>query len=78
MQQHNSTLLLARIFHCVEMLCQQISQGGISYHSVSYQTYVQESCRILSGLLPIFMYILLEKVHILELEKPYYPVVQVC
>ncbi len=77
-QQHNSTLLLARIFHCLEMLYQQISQGGISYHSALYQKYIYESCRVLSGLLPVFMYILLEKFPTPEIEKPYYPTVQVC
>lgn len=77
-QQHNTVALLARIFHCLEMLYQQISQGGMSYQSALYQQYIQESCRVLSTLLPTFMYILLENHEHSATEQPYYPAIQVC
>ena len=60
------------------MLYQQISQGGMSYQSALYQQYIQESCRVLSTLLPTFMYILLENHGHSATEQPYYPAIQVC
>lgn len=39
---------------------------------------LQDGCRILSALLPVFILVLLENAQTLDLGKPFYPVVQVC
>ena len=58
-------------------MCNPILQGGVSYNSVVNRRYIADGCSILSILIPIFMYILLENAEQLDTEKPFYPVMQI-
>lgn len=54
----------------------QMVDGGIGYKSSMNRKQLDEGCRILLFLLPSFMHILIENAQSLDLEKPYYPAVQ--
>jgi len=78
LQARDSVTLLLTIFNCLYTLYNQIIHGGSTYNSSLNRKQLQDGCRILSMLLPIFIHILLDYSKDLDLKKPFYPVVQVC
>ena len=77
LQQKDSVEVLYIIFNRLYTLRNQIMHGGSTYKSSINRSQLQDSSNILTALLPIFMHILLENEKILDLGKPFYPVVQV-
>ncbi|OTG75612.1 hypothetical protein B9T23_10465 [Acinetobacter terrae] len=77
LQERNSVEILKMIFHRLYTLHHQLMHGGITYHSSLNHKSFEESCRILAVLLPVFICILLENAKALDLNKPFYPAVQV-
>ena len=77
LKERNSVEILAGIFQRLSTLHHQIMQGGATYHSSLNYKSLEESCRILAALLPVFICILLENSQTLDLNKPYYPAAQV-
>lgn len=65
------------IFNRLSTLHYQLMQGGVTYQSSFNVKQLQDSCRVLAGLLPTFICILLENAATWDSGKPYYPVVQV-
>lgn len=76
-QGRKSVDILCFVFSRLNTLRNQILQGGVTYNSVVNRRYVAEGCTILSALMPIFMFILLEHPTQLDSDKPFYPVMQV-
>ncbi|ATO18643.1 hypothetical protein BS636_02680 [Acinetobacter sp. LoGeW2-3] len=76
-QDHNLSEMLLVIFNRLSSLHHQITQGGTTYHSSFNMKQLQNSCRVLAGLLPTFICILLENSATWDSGKPHYPVVQV-
>lgn len=77
LQGRKITEILAFLFARLNTLRNQILQGGVTYNSVVNRRYIADGCNILSSLIPIFMYILLENAEQLDTDKPFYPVMQV-
>ncbi|MDM1763888.1 MULTISPECIES: HEPN domain-containing protein [unclassified Acinetobacter] len=77
LQQKDSVEVLYIIFNRLYTLRNQIMHGSSTYKSSINRSQLQDSSNILTALLPIFMHILLENEKILDLGKPFYPVVQV-
>ncbi|TCB32396.1 hypothetical protein E0H82_15220 [Acinetobacter sp. ANC 4910] len=77
LQSRKTADILTFLFARLNTLRNQILQGGVSYNSVVNRRYVADGCNILSMLIPIFMFILLENAERLDTEKPFYPVMQV-
>lgn len=77
LQGRKTAEILSFLFARLNTLRNQILQGGVSYNSVVNRRYIADGCSILSILIPIFMYILLENAEQLDTEKPFYPVMQV-
>ncbi len=69
--------MLYVIFNRLYTLRNQIMHGGSTYNSSVNRAQIQDGCNILTALLPAFMHILLENEKIIDLGKPFYPVVQV-
>ena len=76
-QSRKTAEILTFLFARLNTLRNQILQGGVSYNSVVNRRYIADGCNILSMLIPIFMFILLENAEQLDTEKPFYPVMQV-
>lgn len=76
-QERNLTEILLVIFNRLSTLYHQLMQGGATYQSSFNIKQLQDSCRVLAGLLPTFICILLENAATWDSGKPYYPVVQV-
>ena len=70
--------VLCTVFNRLYTLRNQLIQGGATYNSAVNRTQMQQSCDILSNLISAFIFILLENAQTLDLEQPFYPVVQVC
>lgn len=77
LQQKDSVEVLYVIFNRLYTLRNQIIHGGSTYNSSVNRTQIHDACNILTALLPTFMHILLENEKIIDLGKPFYPVVQV-
>lgn len=77
LQSRKTADILTFLFTRLNTLRNQILQGGVSYNSVVNRRYIADGCNILSMLIPIFMFILLENAEQLDTEKPFYPVMQV-
>ncbi|MGE8537736.1 MAG: hypothetical protein ACN6NI_00490 [Acinetobacter sp.] len=77
LQQRNAAEILALLFRRWYTLHHQLIQGGLTYHSSLNHKLLDESCRILAALLPVFICILLENSAALDLNQPFYPVAQV-
>ena len=77
LQGRKITEILSFLFDRLNTLRNQILQGGVTYNSVVNRRYIADGCNILSSLIPIFMYILLENAEQLDTDKPFYPVMQV-
>lgn len=77
LQDKDSVVLLLVIFNRLYTLRNQIIHGGSTYNSSVNRKQIQDSCNILNALLPAFIHILLENAKVLDLGKPFYPVVQV-
>lgn len=77
LQSRKTAEILTFLFARLNTLRNQILQGGVSYNSVVNRRYIADGCNILSMLIPIFMFILLENAGQLDTEKPFYPVMQV-
>ncbi|MFU9045972.1 hypothetical protein ACNAUY_06210 [Acinetobacter tibetensis] len=77
LQRRKTAEILTFLFARLNTLRNQILQGGVSYNSVVNRRYIADGCNILSMLIPIFMFILLENAEQLDTEKPFYPVMQV-
>lgn len=76
LQQKDSVEVLYVIFNRLYTLRNQIMYGGSIYNSSINRTQLQDSCNILTALLPVFIHVLLENEKILDLGQPFYPVVQ--
>ncbi len=76
LQQKDSIEVLYVIFNRLYTLRNQIMHGGSTYNSSLNRAQLQDACNILTALLPAFIHILLENEKILNLGKPFYPVVQ--
>ena len=70
--------VLCTVFNRLYTLRNQLIQGGATYNSAVNRTQMQQGCDILSNLISAFIFILLENTQSLDLEQPFYPVVQVC
>ncbi|TCB67500.1 HEPN domain-containing protein [Acinetobacter sp. ANC 4178] len=77
LQSRKTAEILSFLFARLNTLRNQILQGGVAYNSVVNRRYIVDGCSILSTLIPIFMYILLENAEQLDTDKPFYPVMQV-
>ena len=73
-----SAEILLIVFQRLSTLHHQLVHGGSAYHSAVNRKQLQDGCRILLALLPVFILVLLENAQSLDLGKPYYPMVQVC
>lgn len=76
LQQKDSVEVLYVIFNRLYTLRNQIMHGGSTYNSSVNRAQIQDACHILTAVLPTFMHILLENEKIIDLGKPFYPVVQ--
>ncbi|OTG83980.1 HEPN domain-containing protein [Acinetobacter sp. ANC 4648] len=76
LQKKDSVDILCMLFSRLYTLKQQILSGGVTYKSSVNRQQLQDSCNILSAFIPIFIRLLLENAQTLDLEKPFYPVVQ--
>ncbi len=70
--------ILQGVFHGLYTLHHQLVQGGATYNSAVNRKQLQDSCRILSSLMPVFILLLLENAQSMDSKKPFYPLVQVC
>lgn len=77
LQSRNSVEILSVLFRRLYTLHHQLMHGGAAYHSSLNHKSLQDSCRILGALLPVFICILLENSAALDLGKPFYPAAQV-
>lgn len=77
-QNKDTVAVLCTVFNRLYTLRNQLIQGGATYNSAVNFTQMQQSCDILSNLISAFIFILLENAQTLDLEQPFYPVVQVC
>ena len=77
LKDKDSVVLLLIIFNRLYTLRNQMMHGGSTYNSSVNRRQLQDSCHILNALLPAFIQILLENAQLLDLGKPFYPVVQV-
>ncbi|WP_159516646.1 MULTISPECIES: hypothetical protein [unclassified Acinetobacter] len=77
LNERNSVEILVGVFRRLYTLHHQLMQGGVTYHSSLNHKSLEESCRILAALLPVFICILLENSVALDLNKPFYPAAQV-
>ena len=75
--QKDSVDILMVLFNRLYTLRNQIVHGGATYNSSVNRPQLKDACRILDALLPVFILVLLENAHSLDLGKPFYPVVQV-
>src|SRR5690606_35911567 len=69
--------ILVGVFRCLYTLHHQLVQGGITDHSSLNHKLLEESCRILAALLPVFIRILLENSVALDFHTHFYPAGQV-
>ena len=77
-QNKDTVAVLCTVFNRLYTLRNQLIHGGATYNSAVNRTQMQQSCDILSNLISAFIFILLENAQTLDLEQPFYPVVQVC
>ncbi|OTG94196.1 HEPN domain-containing protein [Acinetobacter sp. ANC 3832] len=77
LQEKDTVDILFVIFNRLYTLRNQIMHGGATYNSSVNRKQLQDACNILSALLPVFIYVLLENAKTLDLGMPFYPVVQV-
>lgn len=68
--------ILEMIFNRLFTLRNQMIQGGVSYKSSINRKQLEDGCKILLSLLPVFIQILIENAQSLDIDKPFYPVVQ--
>lgn len=78
LKNKESADILLVLFSRLYTLRNQLVHGGATYSSSVNRKQLQDGCRILSALLPVFILVLLENAQTLDLGKPFYPVVQVC
>src|SRR5690606_7697079 len=60
LNERNSVEILVGVFRRLYTLHHQLMQGGVTYHSSLNHKSLEDSCRILAALLPVFICILLE------------------
>lgn len=77
LQEKDTVGILFILFNRLYTLRNQIMHGGSTYSSSLNRQQLSDSCAILSSLIPVFIYVLLENAQSLDLGKPFYPVVQV-
>lgn len=77
LQERDSVEILKMLFQRLYSLHHQLMHGGTTYRSSLHRQSLEESCRVLGALLPIFICILLENAVALDLGKPFYPVAHV-
>ena len=77
LKEQDSVDILMVLFNRMYTLRNQLIHGGATYNSSVNRKQLKDACSILSALLPIFMFVLLENAATLDLGKPFYPVVQV-
>ncbi|NHB56483.1 HEPN domain-containing protein [Acinetobacter shaoyimingii] len=68
--------ILLMIFDRLFTLRSQMIHGGVSYKSSMNRKQLEDGCRILSSLMPTFIQVLIENAEMMDVDKPYYPVVQ--
>nr|WP_290443915.1 hypothetical protein [Acinetobacter sp. S4400-12] len=76
LQERNLSKILFAIFNRLSTLHQQMLQGGTTCHSALNRKQLQDGCRVLAALMPVFIHILLENSAALDSGKPFYPAVQ--
>lgn len=78
LQSKDTVAVLCVTFNRLYTLRNQLIHGGATYNSSVNRQQIQQACYILSSLISAFIFILLENTQSLDLEQPFYPVVQVC
>lgn len=73
-----SATILQILFSRLYTLRKQLLHGGTTYHSAMNRKQLKDGCSVLSTLLPVFILLLLENAQAMDLQKPFYPSVQVC
>lgn len=76
LEAKDSVDILLVLFNRLYTLRNQIVHGGATYNSSINRKQLRDACQILIGLLPAFLWILLENADSLDLGQPFYPVVQ--
>ena len=78
LKNKDTVAVLCVTFNRLYTLRNQLIHGGATYNSSVNRQQMQQACHILSSLISAFIFILLENTQSLDLEQPFYPVVQVC
>ena len=77
LQEKDTVAILFILFNRLYTLRNQVMHGGSTYNSSVNRQQLTDACTILSALIPVFIYVLLENAQSLDLGKPFYPVAQV-
>ncbi|OTG64738.1 HEPN domain-containing protein [Acinetobacter silvestris] len=76
LQKKDTIDILYMVFNRLYTLRLQVISGGVTYKSSVHRQQLQDSCYVLSAFIPIYIRLLLENAQTLDLEQPFYPVVQ--